>query len=157
MALTLGGAGDLALARDRLDEADGHYARAEALFASLGSRYVHGVRLHRATIGLLRGDAGARQYLAGVVGAAGRDPLALAQAQIGLAVCAGRDGAWHEFDAAIAAALAQVAQARETRPVLVQLLGGASETARIAGEVARAEQVTAIAARQAQRLRPVGE
>lgn len=158
MALTLGGAGDLALAQDRLDEADGHYARAEALFASLGSRYVHGVRLHRATVGLLRGDPAVRPYrpyMASFVGETHRDPLALAQAQLGLAVCAGREGAWQEFDRAIAAAVTHVAQARETRPVLVQLLRVAGETARVAGEVARADSVAAIAGAQAQRLRPV--
>jgi len=156
MALTLGGAGDLALAQGQLDEADGHHARAEALFASLGSRYVHGVRLHRATIGLLRGDTAAAQvFMAAFVAEPGRDPSALAQAQLGLAVCAGREGRWEAFDVSIAAAAAQIAAARETRPVLVQLLRIAAETAQDAAEALRAWQVTALADAQAQRLLPI--
>ncbi len=156
MALTLGGAGDLALAQGKLDEADGHHARAEALFASLGSRYVHGVRLHRATIRLLRGETAAAQvFMANFVGEPGRDPLTLAQAQLGLAVCAGRGGQWQEFDAAIADAAAQITKARETRPVLVQLLRIAAQTAHEAADALRAWQVTAIADAQAQRLLPV--
>ena len=156
MALTLGGAGDLALAQGMLDEADGHHARAEALFASLGSRYVHGVRLHRATIRLLRGDTAAAQgFMAAFVDEPGRDPLTLAQAQLGLAVCAGRAGRWQEFDAAITDAAGQIVQARETRAVLVQLLRVAADTARSAADELRAWQVTAIADAQAQRLLPV--
>ena len=159
LALTLGGAGDLALARGSLDEADGRYARAEALFSSLGSRYVHGIRLHRATVTLLRGEvARARALMTAFVAEPGRDALGLAQAWIGLALAAAREGRWADYDAALAAAGAQVGQARETRPVLITLLRAAGAAARVAGEVARAEQADVQVAAHERRLsaaRPV--
>jgi tetratricopeptide (TPR) repeat protein len=149
LGLTLGGAGDLALARDKLAAADEHYRRAEALFASLGSRYVHGLRLRRATLDLLRGEtqaghAGVQAFLAGP----DRDPLLLAEAQLGLAVVAARRGEPAAFDDALAAGEHLLAAAGEARRVLVRLL----EAAAAATDGARADRARAAATAHAARL-----
>ncbi|MBK9754485.1 MAG: AAA family ATPase [Nannocystis sp.] len=153
LALTLGGAGDLALLLGRLAAADEHYARAEALFASLGSRYVHGVRLHRATVRLLRGEPEAWRFLAEFVATPGRDPLEVGLAQVGLALAAGQAGKWVAFDAGVAAAEAALAKVGEARPVIVQLLRAAEAAARAGGEGERAGRTAALAEAQTRRLR----
>ena len=158
LALTLGGAGDCALTQSKLDEADAHYARAEALFASLGSRYVHGVRLHRATVTLLRGAvAPARSRIAELLGVSGRDPLNLAHAHLCLALCACLEGQVRELDAELAAAEAELARAGSTRRVIVLLLQRAGEAAAGVGESERAARLQAQAQAHEQRLHATSE
>lgn len=153
LALTLGGAGDLALAQGKLDEADGRYARAEALFASLGSRYVHGVRLHRATITLLRGSiAPARRYMAGFVDEPGRDPLGLAHAQLGLALGAGLEGQLAELEVRVAAAARHLERVGETRRVIVLLIQAIADAVARAGGWTRALELRALAQAHEARL-----
>ena len=157
IALTLGGAGDLALARGRLAEADARHARAEALFASLGSRYVHGVRLHRATVALLRGEvARARAFMAGFVDEPRRDALDLAHAQLGLALCAGREGQVAQTEALLAAAHAQLARVGETRRVIVLLLQAIAAALSEASAPGLAAEVAAQAQAHEARLHAAG-
>ena len=154
LALTLGGAGDLALLQGRLAAADECYARAEGLFASLGSRYVHGVRLHRATVKLLGGEREAAQgLLREFVAAPGRDPLELGLAQVGLALAAAQAGRWLAFDTALAAAEQALARVGEGRPVVVRVVRAAGAAARSGGEDARAGRAEALAAAQTRLLR----
>ena len=154
LALTLGGAGDLALLQGRLAAADECYARAEGLFASLGSRYVHGVRLHRATVKLLGGEREAAQgLLREFVAAPGRDPLELGLAQVGLALAAAQAGRWLAFDTALAAAELALARVGEGRPVVVRVVRAAGAAARSGGEDARAGRAEALAAAQTRLLR----
>lgn len=146
LALTLGGAGDLALAQGKLEEADACYTRAEALFASLGSRYVHGVRLHRATITLLRGSiAPARRYMAGFVDEPGRDALGLAHAQLGLALGAGLEGQLAELEVRVAAAGRHLERVGETRRVIVLLIQAIADAVARAGGWTRALELRALA------------
>ncbi len=154
LALTLGGAGDLGLLSGRLAAADESYARAEALFASLGSRYVHGVRLHRTTVKLLRGEREAAQVLLReFVAGKGHDPLHLGLAHAGLALAAGLAGRWLAFDAGIAAAEQALAQVGEGRPVIVRVLHEAEAAARAGGEHERAARAGALALAQTRWLR----
>ncbi len=154
LALTLGGAGDLGLLSGRLAAADESYARAEALFASLGSRYVHGVRLHRTTVKLLRGEREAAQVLLReFVAGKGHDPLHLGLAHAALALAAGQAGRWLAFDAGIAAAEQALAQVGEGRPVIVRVLHEAEAAARACGEHERAARAGALAQTQTRWLR----
>ncbi len=153
LALTLGGAGDLALAQGKLEEADARYARAEALFASLGSRYVHGVRLHRATVTLLRGSiAPARRFMLGFVDETGRDPLDLAQAQLGLALGAGLEGQLSEVEVWLAAASRHLERVGETRRVIVLLIQALADAIGRAGGWTRAQELKALAQTHEARL-----
>jgi len=153
LALTLGGAGDLALAQGKLADADARYARAEALFASLGSRYVHGVRLHRATVTLLRGSiAPARRYMAGFVDEPGRDALGLAHAQLGLALGAGLEGQLAELEVRVAAAGRHLERVGETRRVIVLLLQAIADAVARAGGWTRALELRALAQTHEARL-----
>ena len=155
-ALTFGGAGDLALARGRFAEADGHYRRAEALLASLGSRYVHGVRVRRSSVELLRGGrAGVTAQLRDCVARADRDPLARAEAHLGLALAAAREPAWAEVEAQVTAAERLLTEIGETRPVIVQLLAAVAEAVALDGEALRG-RVEALAGVQARRLGGAG-
>ncbi|MBL8969795.1 MAG: hypothetical protein JNK56_04410, partial [Myxococcales bacterium] len=151
---TLGGAGDLGLLAGRLAAADGYYARAEALFAALGSRYVHGVRLHRATVILLRGEREAAQrLLQEFVAGTGHDPLLVALAQVGLALVAAQAGRWLAFDAGLTAAELALAQVGEGRPVIVLVARAGAAAARGGGEPGRAARAEALAEAQTRRLR----
>lgn len=153
LALTLGGAGDLALAEGKLELADARYARAEALFASLGSRYVHGVRLHRATVTLLRGAIGpARRFMREFVADAGRDPLSLGHAQLGLALGAGLEGQMTELEARLAAATQQLERVGETRRVIVLLIQAIADAVARAGGWTRAQELQALARAHEARL-----
>jgi len=151
-ALTFGGAGDLALARLRFAEADGHYRRAEALLVSLGSRYVHGVRVRRSSVELLQGAASAAAPLRDCVARADRDPLTRAEAHLGLALMAAREQAWAEVEAQVAAAERLLIDIGETRPVIVQLLAAIAEAVTPVAEAGRRRRVQTLADAQAARL-----
>jgi len=150
-ALTFGGAGDLALARLRFAEADTHYRRAEALLASLGSRYVHGVRVRRISVELLQGAVTGAAPLRDCAARADRDPLTRAEAHVGLALVAAREQAWADVDGQVAAAERLLSDVGETRPVIVQLLAAVAEAVSVS-EASLARRVRTLADAQAGRL-----
>jgi tetratricopeptide (TPR) repeat protein len=151
-ALTFGGAGDLALARGRFAEADTHYRRAEALLTSLGSRYVHGVRVRRISVELLRGATAQAAPLRDCVARTDRDPLARAEAHLGLGLVAAREQAWAEVDAQVTASERLLTDIGETRPVIVQLLEAVAAAVSGAGEAAQGDRLRGLASAQAGRL-----
>ncbi len=151
-ALTFGGAGDLALARGRFAEADAHYRRAEALLTSLGSRYVHGVRVRRSSVELLRGASTPAAPLRDCVARTDRDPLARAEAHLGLALAAAREQAWADVDAQVTAGERLLTGIGETRPVIVQLLEAVAAAVTGAGEAAQGDRLRVLASTQAGRL-----
>jgi tetratricopeptide (TPR) repeat protein len=140
LALTSGGAGDLAFVTDDLAAAEAHWRRAEAVFASLGSRYLGGIRLNLAALELLRGRAGVAEPLRAAT--TGRDPLQAALGHLALAVVAGSPGAVEEH---VAGAEVQLARAGEGRRVLVRLADRAAEAAERRGWATPAARARALA------------
>ncbi|HEY8378693.1 MAG TPA: AAA family ATPase, partial [Nannocystis sp.] len=128
LALTAGGAGDLAFVRDDFAAAEAHYRRAEALLAALGSRYLGGIRLHLAALDALRGQASAAAALQAAT--TGDDPLQAALGHLALAATSQERAALAEH---LRGAAEQLARAGEVRPVLARLSERVRENAHHCG------------------------